>query len=121
MITEAIKERARDLGRMIGQTPEYHALERARSRVSDDRALAGTINRLGHLEAEIGASLRNGEEPADPTKEAYEREFSVLQASPAYQSLVAAQSNFDKLLAGVNDQVTHGITTGAQSRIILPG
>ncbi len=121
MITEGIRERARELGRLIGQTSEYQAVERARAAVSDDRTLSATINRLAQLEAEIGASLRGGDEPADATKEAYEKEFSALQASPVYQALVAAQTNFDTLLASVNDQVTQGITTGAQSRIILPG
>ncbi|MCI0434270.1 MAG: YlbF family regulator [Gemmatimonadetes bacterium] len=121
MITDAIKERARELGRIVGQTQEYQALERARTRVNEDRELVRTINRLSELEVQIGNALRSGNEPSDETKDAYEREFGVLQASSVYQSLVAAQANFEKLLAHVNDQVTQGITTGSQSRIILPG
>ena len=38
MITEGISEKARELGRLIGQTDEYKALGRARERFSDDRA-----------------------------------------------------------------------------------
>jgi hypothetical protein len=34
--------------------------------------------------------------------------------------MVAAQSNFDKLLTRVNDEISRGMEMGAQSRIILP-
>ena len=37
-----------------------------------------------------------------------------------YQSLVASQSNFEKLLARVNEEIGKGMEMGAQSRIILP-
>ena len=45
--------------------------------------------------------------------------FGTLQASAAYQGLVAAQSNFDKLLQRVNEEIGKGIEAGSQSRIIL--
>jgi cell fate (sporulation/competence/biofilm development) regulator YlbF (YheA/YmcA/DUF963 family) len=117
---DGIAEKARELGRLLGQSPEHQALERARQRIHEDRDLTQTINRLASLEADITAALHRGEEPADTLKLAYEREFTALQGSPVYQSFVAAQTNFEKLFARVNEQINLGMETGSQSRIILP-
>lgn len=119
-MTDGMKERARDLGRLLGQSDEYKALERARQRLTEDSAAVSTMNRLDVLEREIAAALHNGQEPPDSTKEEYERIFLELQATPIYQGLVAAQSNFDKVLARVNQEISRGMEAGAGSRIILP-
>lgn len=119
-MTDGMKERARDLGRLLGQSDEYKALERARQRLTEDSAVVSTMNRLDVLEREIAAALHNGQEPPDSTKEEYERIFLELQATPIYQGLVAAQSNFDKVLARVNQEISRGMEAGAGSRIILP-
>jgi cell fate (sporulation/competence/biofilm development) regulator YlbF (YheA/YmcA/DUF963 family) len=119
-MTDGMKERARDLGRLLGQSDEYKALERARQRLTEDSAAVSTMNRLDVLEREIAAALHNGQEPPDSTKEEYERIFLELQATPIYQGLVAAQSNFDKVLARVNQEISRGMEAGAESRIILP-
>ena len=71
------------------------------------------------LEGRIEASLKAGEEPDADTAAAYEGAVSRLQASAIYQSLVAAQSNFDKLMAKVNQAIAQGMEEGGQSRIIL--
>lgn len=120
MITEGISEKARELGRLIGQTDEYKALGRARERFSDDREAVERVNKLSQLEAEITAALQRDEEPADATKDAYESTFGELQANASYQGMVAAQSNFDRLLQKVNEEISKGVESGAQSRIILP-
>ena len=117
---EATYEKARDLGRLIGQTDEYKALQRARDRISDDREVVTLLNRLGELEQEIGRSLQRGEAPTNAIREEYDDLVSRLQASPVYQSLVAAQANFDKILTRVNEEIGKGMEAAAQSRIILP-
>jgi hypothetical protein len=38
---------------------------------------------------------------------------------PGYQALAAAQSNFDRLMMRVNEEIAKGIEAGEQSRIIL--
>jgi cell fate (sporulation/competence/biofilm development) regulator YlbF (YheA/YmcA/DUF963 family) len=121
MDIEAIAERARELGRLIGQTGEYRALDRARTRIGEDREVTLAVNRLTELEEEMARSLRDGQEPAAALQAEYESSFASLQASPVYQGLVAAQANFDKILARVNQHVSEGIETAARSRIILPG
>lgn len=113
-------DKARDLGRLLGQTDEYKALERARERVGEDRELVTLLNRLTELEYDIALTLQRGETPAEEVSGEYERAFSALQSSAVYQGLVAAQSNFEKVLGRVNEEIAKGIEAGAQSRIILP-
>jgi cell fate (sporulation/competence/biofilm development) regulator YlbF (YheA/YmcA/DUF963 family) len=117
---ENLLEKASDLGRMLGQTDEYRALGTARTRVSEDRRAVELLNKLAELEAEIGKALQSGEEPTEELQTEYEQAFSELQGSSVYQSLAAAQTNFDKILARVNEAMVKGMEAGAQSRIILP-
>lgn len=117
---DRISEKATDLGRMLGQTEEFRALQRARERVNGDRELVALLNKLGGLEGDLVRAMQQGEEPAEAARESYETAFSELQSSAVYQGLVAAQSNFDKILERVNEQISRGMESGAQSRIILP-
>jgi len=117
---DPIRERAQELGRALGQMDEYKTLARARDRIGDDREAVQRMNRLSELEREVSAALHAGEEPSAPVQEEYERVFGELQASPAYQALVAAQSNFDKILLRVNEEIGRGMESGARSRIIMP-
>jgi cell fate (sporulation/competence/biofilm development) regulator YlbF (YheA/YmcA/DUF963 family) len=121
MQTDGMAEKAKELGRLLGQTPEYQALERARSRALEDRELSSALQHMADMERQIATAIRGGGEPPVEVQEDYERTFSRLQASSVYQGLVAAQANFDKVLGRVNDLISEGIETGAKSRIILPG
>ena len=119
-LSEGMKQRAQELGRLIGQADEYKALSRAREQLSNDRGSVTQLNRLGELEREISQALQQGQEPSQAQQDEYEKLFQELQGSPIYQALVAAQSNFDKTLMRVNEEIGKGIEAGAQSRIILP-
>ena len=114
-----IYEMAKDLGGALARTDEYQAFRRAMDAVGDDRELTEIRNRLEALESRIEASLRAGNEPDDDTKVEYRRASEELQGMPAYQRLVAAQTNFEKVMYKVNQTVAEGIEQGAQSRIIL--
>ncbi|MEO5510308.1 MAG: YlbF family regulator [Longimicrobiales bacterium] len=118
-LNEGMKTRAQDLGRQIGQTDEYKALARAREAISSDKACVSRLNKLSELEREISSSLQQGVEPAEAIQQEYETLFQELQTSPLYQALAAGQSNFDKTLMRVNEEIGRGIELGAQSRIIL--
>jgi cell fate (sporulation/competence/biofilm development) regulator YlbF (YheA/YmcA/DUF963 family) len=119
MSIEAISEKAKDLGRLIGQTDEYKAMQRARDRFSEDKDAVTRVSRLSELEQSVGQSLQQGQEPSEEIRNEYERLFSELQGSVVYQGMVAAQSNFDKILQRVNEDISKGIELGATSRIIL--
>jgi cell fate (sporulation/competence/biofilm development) regulator YlbF (YheA/YmcA/DUF963 family) len=119
MNMEAIAEKAKELGRLIGQTEEYKAMQRARERFSEDREAVARVNRLAELEQTVGEALQRGVEPSEEIRHEYETLFSELQGSAVYQGMVAGQSNFDRVLQRVNEDISKGIEAGATSRIIL--
>ncbi len=115
-----IMEMAENLGQALGRTDEYQALKRAAQAVDDERDLATLRTELEKLESEMVTMLRSGKEPPEEQKERYEELARDLQGRPEYQRLVAAQSNFDKLLQKVNETISKGIQEGAEGRIIMP-
>ena len=119
MSMEGISEKAKDLGRLIGQTDEYKALQRAREHFSEDREAVARVNRLADLEQMVGEALQRGVEPGEEVRAEYEKLFNELQGSPVYQAMVAGQANFDRILQRVNEDISKGIEAGAASRIIL--
>jgi cell fate (sporulation/competence/biofilm development) regulator YlbF (YheA/YmcA/DUF963 family) len=112
-------EKGKELGNLIGRTDEYQAVKRAIQAADEDRDLTTLRSELEKLETAIEANLRAGKEPERETAVAYESAVSRLQANPAYQRLVAAQANFDKMMAKVNQAIAQGMEEGGQSRIIL--
>ena len=72
------------------------------------------------LEGRVSEALRAGQEPEEALAEQYNDTFGRLQTNASYQRLVAAQSNFDKVLMRVNETITRGLEEGGESRIILP-
>lgn len=117
---DALWEKAREVGRLLAQTDEYKALKRANDRIGEDREAVSRINRLGDLEESITRALHSGAEPPEESQEEYERLAGEIQANAAYQALVAAQANFERLMGRVNEEIGRGVESGAQSRIILP-
>ncbi len=113
-----IYEMAKELGAALARTDEYQAYKRVLEASADDRELVEMRNRLESLEARIETSLRAGKEPDDDVKEAYTQATEELQLLAGYQRLVAAQSNFEKVMYKVNQTVSEGIEEGARSRII---
>lgn len=117
---EGIQEKARELGRLVSQTEEYKALKRANERLGEDRESITLMNRLAELEEEMTASLRSGREPGVESQEEFTRLAEQVQQRSVYQTVVAAQSNFERLMTRINEEIGRGIEAGEQSRIILP-
>jgi cell fate (sporulation/competence/biofilm development) regulator YlbF (YheA/YmcA/DUF963 family) len=117
---EGIQERARELGRLVAQTEEYKALKRANERLGEDRESITLMNRLAELEEEMTTSLRTGREPGAEAQEEFTKLAEQIQQRSVYQTVVAAQSNFERLMGRINEEIGRGIETGEQSRIILP-
>lgn len=114
-----IYDMARELGGALARTDEYQALKRAMDATADDRQLTEIRSRLESLEVTIEADLRGGKEPSDEVKKSYAEATEQLQTLGAYQRLVSAQSNFEKVMYKVNRTVAEGIEEGARSRIII--
>ncbi len=119
-MSDRIMEKARELGAMLGQTAEYGAMTRARKRLEEDQTLRPLLETMDGLERELAALLQSGQQPDDAFRERYETSFGELQAHATYQGMIAAQSNFDRILARVNEAIGQGMEQGAGSRIIIP-
>lgn len=116
-----IPEKAEELGRLIGQTEEYKALRRAQEQLREAGELGEQLQRLEQLARGLEGAAARGEHPADADVKAYDDLLTAIQGDPAYQSMVAAQANFDKLMIRVNEQILAGMKKGAASPIITLG
>ena len=114
-----IYDMAKELGGALARTDEYQALRKAAEAVDGDRELVELRNQLQALEDRMEASLRAGQQPDDESQEAYRKIAEELQGKPAFQRLIAAQANFDKVMYKVNETMAKGLQDGAQSRIIV--
>lgn len=114
-----IYEMAKELGAALARTDEYQALKRASDAAEDDRELVELRNKLQSLEAQLESELRAGKEPDEELKKEYTDAAEKLQGMSAFQRVVAAQTNFEKVMYKVNETVSQGIEEGAESKIIV--
>ncbi len=119
-MSEGMLDKAKEVGRLIGQTDEYKELQKARERLNEDRETVELVNRLSELEQEFQQVMQRGEQPSKEQQEEYQELMGELQSGPRYQAVVAAQSNFDKIVEKVNEKIGEGIEAGAASSIIMP-
>jgi cell fate (sporulation/competence/biofilm development) regulator YlbF (YheA/YmcA/DUF963 family) len=113
-----LEEKARELGRIIGQSPEYQAVKRASETLQRDREASSLLQRLEQVQADAQRMLERGQQPTEELERQHEKLVSEVQTNPACQGLVVAQENFDKIMARVNQWILEGIRKGAASSII---
>jgi cell fate (sporulation/competence/biofilm development) regulator YlbF (YheA/YmcA/DUF963 family) len=113
-----LDEKARDLGRFIGQSPEYQALRRANDALGQDREALEMLRKMEQLRLDAHRMLERGERPTEDMEQQLDGLLGQVQVNPTYQRLVSAQENFDKVMANVNDWILQGIEKGAASSII---
>jgi len=116
-----LEEKAVELGRLIGQTEEFKAVNRARDAIEDLSEIKAQTQRLEVLAKRIEGHVREQKQPPKEATDEYEQLLSSIQAHPKYQQLVAAQANFDKVMHRVNEAILEGMKKGAESSIIIPG
>ncbi len=116
-----LDEKARDLGRQIGQTPEYQAVKRANDAVGGDRETVDLLRKVEELRVQAQQAMAKGEEPSEELENQLEELLAKIQVSTTYQQLIVAQENFDKLMYRVNGWISEGIRKGAASPIITLG
>lgn len=117
---ESIFEKARDVGRLISLTPEYRYLKAAHNEIGADAEATEKLTQMRQIQEELLAFLDRDEEPPEELREKLGDLSQEVQASTRYQSLISAQSNFDKLMESVNQAIGKGIRAGEESKIILP-
>jgi cell fate (sporulation/competence/biofilm development) regulator YlbF (YheA/YmcA/DUF963 family) len=115
-----IQDMAKSLGQALGRTPEYQTLDRAMKAANDDRDIVEARNEIEKMESAFQTVLSQGQQPGPEAVEEYENTVRRLQSLSSYQALVAAQANFERVMARVNESIQAGMVEGAASRIIIP-
>ncbi|MCC7055190.1 MAG: YlbF family regulator [Gemmatimonadaceae bacterium] len=113
-----LEEKAKDLGRQIGQSAEYQALKRANDALTGDSEATAVLRRLSELRGEAQQFIEREENPPAEMEEELDTLLRGLETKEVYQRAIVAQTNFDKLMMRVNEWISEGIRTGAVSKII---
>jgi cell fate (sporulation/competence/biofilm development) regulator YlbF (YheA/YmcA/DUF963 family) len=116
-----IDQKAQELGRLLGQSEEYKALLRASDRMKEDATCRGLLADVERIAGTIEKASQDGKEPTKEQVEQYDRALQSVQGNPVYQQVVAAQANFEKMMAKVNARIYEGMKQGAASPIITLG
>ena len=116
-----LDEKARELGRLIGQSTEYQAVKRANEALNADRDAVALLRQMEGLRQEAQLMMERGEQPTGDMEQQLENLLGQVQVSSAYQRAIAAQENFDKIMLQVNNWIMEGIRKGAESKIITLG
>jgi cell fate (sporulation/competence/biofilm development) regulator YlbF (YheA/YmcA/DUF963 family) len=114
-----LEDKAKDLGRTIGQSPEYKAVKRSGEALNQDKEASDLLRQMEGIRQQAQAMLDRGEQPTPDMEAALDALLEQVQTKSVYQQALVAQDNFDKLMMRVNQWIADGIKAGAQSSIIL--
>ncbi len=113
-----LEEKARDLGRLIGQSPEYQAVKRSSEALNSDREAVAILQQMEKIRVEAQQLIQRGEHPTPEMEHQLDDLLTKVQANPVYQRAISAQENFDKVMYQVNNWIMDGMKKGATSSII---
>ena len=116
-----IEDKAKDLGRLIGQSAEYQAVKRASDSLNEDKDTVSLLQKMEQLRVDAQRMMQRGERPSEEMERQLDALLGEVQGRAAYQRLLVAQENFDKIMGRVNDWILEGIEKGATSSIITLG
>jgi cell fate (sporulation/competence/biofilm development) regulator YlbF (YheA/YmcA/DUF963 family) len=113
-----IEEKAKELGRLIGQSNEYKAVKRSSDTLNEDKETVALLQKMEELRMNAQRMMQKGERPTEEMERELDTLLGQIQVRPTYQRLLVAQENFDKIMSKVNDWILEGIEKGAASPII---
>ena len=113
-----LEEKARELGRVIGQSPEYQAVKRSSEALNSDREAVTILQEMEKIRMDAQQMIQRGEQPTVEMEEKLDQLLSKVQTNPVYQRAITAQENIDKVMYQVNNRIMDGMKKGATSSII---
>ena len=116
-----IEDKAKELGRLIGQSSEYQALKRASDALNEDKETVTLLQSMEKLRVDAQRAMAQGQRPTAEMEQQLDTLLGQIQGRASYQRLLVAQENFDKVMQRVNDWIMEGIERGAASPIITLG
>src|ERR1051325_2653179 len=91
-----LEDKAKELGRLIGQSPEYQGLKRSSDALNEDREAVALLQQMEKLRGEAQQFIQRGENPTEEMEKQLDELLEKIQGQSVYQRAVAAQENFDK-------------------------
>jgi cell fate (sporulation/competence/biofilm development) regulator YlbF (YheA/YmcA/DUF963 family) len=113
-----LEEKAKELGRMIGQSPEYQAVKRSSEALNSDREAVTVLQEMEKIRMDAQAMIQRGEQPTQEMEQQLDDLLSKVQTNTVYQRAISAQENFDKVMYQINNWIMDGMKKGATSSII---
>jgi len=113
-----IWEKAKDLGRLIGQSSEYKALRRTEQAMREDAPTIARLEAIQQLAIKVEQGMADGHMPDPEMTAAYETAVRELEVSATGQAYAVARTNFEKVMTKVNQEISEGMELGATSSII---
>ena len=113
-----LEDKARELGRVIGQSPEYQAVKRSSEALNGDREAVTILQQMEKIRMDAQQMIAKGEQPTAEMEEQLDDLLTKVQTNPVYQRAISAQENFDKVMYQVNNWIMDGMKKGATSSII---
>jgi cell fate (sporulation/competence/biofilm development) regulator YlbF (YheA/YmcA/DUF963 family) len=113
-----LEEKARELGRVIGQSAEYQAVKKSSDALNSDREAVTVLQAMERIRTDAQAMIQRGEQPTAEMEQQLDDLLAKVQTNPIYQRAISAQENFDKVMYQVNNWIMEGMKKGATSSII---
>ncbi|MEO8575976.1 MAG: YlbF family regulator [Gemmatimonadales bacterium] len=113
-----LEEKARDLGRVIGQSAEYQAVKRSSDALNADRDAVAVLQQMEKIRTDAQQMIARGEQPTPEMEQQLDELLTKVQSNSVYQRAISAQENFDKIMYQVNNWIMDGMKKGATSSII---
>jgi cell fate (sporulation/competence/biofilm development) regulator YlbF (YheA/YmcA/DUF963 family) len=113
-----LEEKAKELGRIIGQSPEYQAVKRSSEALNGDRDAVTILQQMEKIRTDAQQMIQRGEEPTQEMEQQLDELLTKVQSNSVYQRAISAQENFDKVMYQVNNWIMDGMKKGATSSII---
>ena len=116
-----LEDKAKELGRIIGQSPEYQAVKRSNEALNADREAVTLLQQMEVIRRDAQNMIEAGDNPTGEMEQQLDDLLMQVQQNAVYQRAVSAQENFDKVMMRVNNWILEGIKKGATSSIITIG
>jgi cell fate (sporulation/competence/biofilm development) regulator YlbF (YheA/YmcA/DUF963 family) len=113
-----LEEKAKELGRIIGQSSEYQAVKKSSEALNSDREAVSVLQEMEKIRQDAQRMIQRGEQPTAEMEQNLDDLLMKVQGNPVYQRAIAAQENFDKVMYQVNNWIMDGMKKGATSSII---
>ncbi len=113
-----LEDKAKELGRLIGQSAEYKAVKRSNDALNQDKDAVTMLRQMEQIRVDAQKMMERGEQPTEEMENNLDALLGQVQGRSVYQNVVASQENFEKVMARVNEWILDGIKKGATSSII---